>query len=301
MLAFPILAKLDSSPWFRRGLVVLGLVAAVVAWFYIVTASPTGWDAHAYWAAPLNDPYAHSTAGTPDAYLYSPAFRQAVAPLTALPWAAFAAAWEALLLATVIALAGPLTALVLAVPFVLYDLRAGNIEVLLAAAIVLGFRYPAAWCFVLLTKVTPGVGLVWFAVRREWRNLAIALAATLVVGAASFALAPGLWPQWWKVLLTNAQAAPDPGSLESPRIWARALIGLVVVAAGARTNKRWTVIVGATLSMPILYLVNAVVLVGLVPLLTPDAHAWFGFPGHGDRPPGPPAGFYRDSPRPQSR
>ena len=42
-------------------------------------------------------------------------------------------------------------------------------------AIVLGFRWPFTWAFVLLTKVTPGVGLLWFAVRREWRSLAIAL------------------------------------------------------------------------------------------------------------------------------
>ena len=48
----------------------------------------------------------------------------------------------------------------------------------MAAAIALGFRYPAAWSFLLLTKVTPGIGLVWFAVRREWRPLAIALGFT---------------------------------------------------------------------------------------------------------------------------
>ncbi len=45
----------------------------------------------------------------------------------------------------------------------------------MAAAIALGFRYPATWAFVLLAKVTPGIGLLWFLVRREWRNLAIAL------------------------------------------------------------------------------------------------------------------------------
>jgi len=43
---------------------------------------------------------------------------------------------------------------------------------LLAVAIAVGFRYPAAWALVLITKVTPGIGLVWFAVRREWCPLA---------------------------------------------------------------------------------------------------------------------------------
>ena len=35
-----------------------------------------------------------------------------------------------------------------------------------------------SWAFVLLTKVTPGIGLLWFAIRRRWRDLAIALGVT---------------------------------------------------------------------------------------------------------------------------
>ena len=61
---------------------------------------------------------------------------------------------------------------------VLFEFYLGNVHLLLALAIVLGFRWPAAWAFVLLTKITPGIGLLWFAVRREWRSLAIALGAT---------------------------------------------------------------------------------------------------------------------------
>ena len=51
----------------------------------------------------------------------------------------------------------------------------------IAAAIVIGFRWPAAWSLVLLTKITPGIGLLWFAVRREWRSLAIALGAVIMI------------------------------------------------------------------------------------------------------------------------
>jgi hypothetical protein len=58
------------------------------------------------------------------------------------------------------------------------EIWGGNIEVLVALAVVLGFRWPAAWSFILLTKITPGVGLLWFAVRREWRSLAIVAVAT---------------------------------------------------------------------------------------------------------------------------
>ena len=38
------------------------------------------------------------------------------------------------------------------------ELAGGNIHLLLAAAIVLGFRWPATWSLVLLTKVTPVSG-----------------------------------------------------------------------------------------------------------------------------------------------
>ena len=65
------------------------------------------------------------------------------------------------------------------------EILIGNIHLLLAAAIVLGFRWPGTWAFVLLTKVTPGVGLLWFAVRREWRSLGIALGATAAIVAVS--------------------------------------------------------------------------------------------------------------------
>ena len=54
----------------------------------------------------------------------------------------------------------------------------------MALAIVWGFRHPWTWSFVLLTKVTPAVGLLWFVVRREWRNLGIALGASAVLAGA---------------------------------------------------------------------------------------------------------------------
>jgi hypothetical protein len=82
------------------------------------------------------------------------------------------------------------TLLVLAFPPVALELYHGNIHLLLAAAIGLGLRYPWTWAFVLLTKVTPGVGLIWFAVRREWRQLGIALGVTADRGL-SVALTPG--------------------------------------------------------------------------------------------------------------
>ena len=76
------------------------------------------------------------------------------------------------------------------------ELVGGNISLLLAVVIVVGFRGPPPGRLILLTKVTPGIGLLWFAVRREWRNLGIALGATVVVIAVSTAIDAGAWPEW---------------------------------------------------------------------------------------------------------
>ncbi|MEZ4597157.1 MAG: hypothetical protein R3C32_10255 [Chloroflexota bacterium] len=107
--------------------------------------------------------------GHESAYLYSPAFLPgALAPLRSALVARLpvrvddaAAAGAALALRT--ALFGPL--IVLTFP----ELWGGNITILLAAMIVVGFVRPGAWAFALLTKVTPALRLLWFAVRREWR------------------------------------------------------------------------------------------------------------------------------------
>jgi hypothetical protein len=60
-------------------------------------------------------------------------------------------------------LAGPLLVFMLAFPPVLIELQVGNIHFLLGLAVALGIRYPATSAFPLLTKVTPGIGVLMFA------------------------------------------------------------------------------------------------------------------------------------------
>ena len=242
-----------------------------------MTSPASGWDAHVYWSVALSHPYASSTAGVPGAYLYSPAFRQVLEPLAVLPWPVFHGIWTALMLATIVVLCGPFAVLVIANPIVLFELQTGNIHALLAVAIVAGFRYPAAWAFVLLTKVTPGIGLVWFAVRREWRNLALALAATALIGLVSFVLAPGLWFGWVRSLVQNAAIpSSDYGASLFGPLWLRAVVAVVLVSWGGLTDHRWTLPVAATLAIPLLALYNLALLIALVPLALPRAAAFRG-------------------------
>ena len=99
------------------------------------------------------------------------------------------AAWTALLLAAAFFLTGP-RLLLLGLVLGAMEIAGGNISLLLTVAIVAGFRYPWTWAFVILTKITPGIGLLWFVVRREWRQLGIALGATAAIVAVGVVSVP---------------------------------------------------------------------------------------------------------------
>src|SRR6185503_8499291 len=95
---------------------------------------------------------------------------------------------------------------VLLFPATLAELYLGNVNLLIALAIVVGFRWPGAWAVVILTKITPGIALLWFAFRREWRSLAIALGATAGVTAVSFGLNPSWWAEFREAMTVQAGA-----------------------------------------------------------------------------------------------
>ena len=224
---------------------------------------PDALDARAYWLTDPADPYRLSVVGGDYSYLYSPAFIQAFVPFHRMPWPVFISVWTILMVAAFVWTAREWSLPLLLVLPVISALAIGNIEFFLAAAIVAGFRRPAAWAFVLLTKSTLGVGLVWFAVRREWRSLAIALGATVLVVLASAAIAPGLWSDWIGVLQRNEGVQPRLWTLPGP-LWLRTLIGAVVVGWGARTDRRWTVPVGVSIALPVAWAsLFAILLVGL--------------------------------------
>ncbi|MEX1295012.1 MAG: hypothetical protein AB1Z67_02460 [Candidatus Limnocylindrales bacterium] len=270
-----------TSESIRRIVGLWGVLAAVgLVVLMVALAEPfepdsfgPGHDARAYWSAPLDDPYVPGSVGQESAYLYSPAFIWILSPLRALSWPLFLGLWTAGLLTVLFWLARPLLflpLLLLALP----EIWGGNITILLAAAIVLGFGRAWSWAFPLLTKVTPGLGVLWFAVRREWLNLGIAAAATLAVIAAVAAFTPGLWADWFQLLQGSTGSSTVPGSVPVPLI-ARLPFAVALILFAAWRDMRWLLPIGVLLAMPVLWWGSLALLTASVALKRDEIEAHF--------------------------
>jgi hypothetical protein len=251
----------------RDGAIVACLVLAIAHLFGLLDI---GVDAYAYWTVDPSNPYTASAPGSAQAFFYSPAFAQLTAPIHLLPWQVFIASWTVVLTALLVWQAGRWTAIALLLFPVFVDLTVANIHLLMAAAIVVGFRWPWTWSFIVLTKITPGVGLLWFAFRREWRSLGIAIVATVLVSAVSFAMAPSLWRDWFN-LLVAASRAPDMQFIVPIAVWYRLPLSIALLYWGARSDRRWTVPVASCIALPVLELNGFAMLVAVIPLLNPPS------------------------------
>jgi hypothetical protein len=256
----------------RDALILIGLIRAAV-YFFVQDIHPwtfAGIDARAYWGVDLAHPYANSGVGEYSTYLYSPAFAQVLSPLYVLPFEVFFVLWTAASIAVLYWLVRPWpwALLILLLPWT-YELFVGQIHLFIAAAIVLGFQWPSLWAFNILTKITPGIGLLWFLVRGEWRPFAIALSTTLAIVAVSFLLAPTAWSDWYTFLRDSTGS----GELLYPRIAAAA----VIVVAGALTGRRWTIPIAVVLALPVVWVESYVILLAIIRLREPEHPAWVAF------------------------
>ena len=247
------------------------LVAVIVnGWLLIVPGPSFGpVDALSWWTIDLANPYGHALGAMTGsgAFRYSPVVAQLFAPFALLPWPVFVAVFLAIQVAVVVLVSGSRWPLVVLVPPVLLNLFAGNVDTLMGMAVVVGFRWPGAWAVLLLTKATPGIGVLWFAFRREWRRFAIAVGFTGLLAAVSFAIAPHLWFEWFAAL-RSMSALPQSDLV--PPLAIRVPIAIGITAYAAVTDRKWLVPVACLVAVPNPWLVTGAVLGGSVALFGRD-------------------------------
>jgi hypothetical protein len=248
----------------RDALIIVGIARAIV-YFVVQDIRPwdfPGVDARAYWGIDLAHPYAESGVGVVSTYLYSPPFAQIMAPFSLLPFPVFFALWTALNLAILVWLVRPWP---WAVPMLIlpitYELLVGNVHFLITAAIVVALGRPAAWVLPILTKITPGIGGLWHAIRGDWRGVIEIGGLVLAIVVVSYLVNPTAWVDWIALLTTNAER----GELLIPRV----VIGAVMVVIGALTGRRWLVPVAVWLALPVVWINAWVVLLATIRLRHP--------------------------------
>lgn len=259
------------------GLWLAGIYVVLDTFHLYAVYGGVGKDAHAYWLTAHTDKLYTTAPGTPDAYLYSPAFAQVVRPFAwALPFGVFSALCMVVDTAAFVWLLRPLgwvwTAPIML--FIVPELILGQVTGIITAAAVLAASGRGGWSAVgFLTKVTSGgLSVAWLFSRRDWRGLAAAVGWTAGISLLSFAFWPSAWFDWFHFLTSTS----------TPALTAvRGLAALVLVLLGGRRGWWWAIPVALVVSAPVLgglYVLTA--LTGLA-RLSPSAQVDLGGAGSG--------------------
>ncbi len=286
----------------RIQLLVLALLAAVGAAILAVIVA-FYWngpgDSLAYWIA--GDRLAHGLpiytapdiAFEPFAFHYPPPVAQVLAVVTmVLPAFAFSIVYRGLMLLALWDLAGrtmlKMLALIAFIPMAV-AVRIENVEIFMALGIVLGLRrWP--WLFTVgaLIKVSPGLGLVYLAMRRQWRDLAISAALGAGIVIVSLVTVPDLWRGFIDAIAGRADMVGN--SLIPVPYSVRALTGFVLAVVGGaigRRNGELLLVVAVTIANPGLSLQGFAVLAAAIPIWLTGPEGLLGRAGHaGDGRPG---------------
>ena len=242
------------------------LAAAVWTLAIVVGIVPPGVDATHFYHG-LFPPYGVTDYAAGDGFYYPPPAALVMTPLALLGLPILAATLTGCGLLALYVLLGRWAWLGLFFPPVWWDITAGNVNTIIGATALLGFARPGWWAVPLLTKVTPGVGVLWFAFRREWRSLALGLGTAAVLCVVSLVIAPQLWRDWLEELAANDPSYAGPGYFTvgiplAPRL----LVAIFLVSLGAARGWRWMIPIAVWLAIPVLWWSTPAVLVAVIPL-----------------------------------
>jgi glycosyl transferase family 87 len=249
----------------RDGLVVAGLIFNATLVIFWLPRMYLWIDATVWWHIDLGNLYrGMDDPGQVSAFRYAPAVGWLFAPAAWLSWPALVAVYLSLSAVALVALLGRRAPLfVLAFPPILLELLNGNVHIFMALAVWAGLRWPGAWAFIFLTKVTPGIGTLWFAGRRDWRGLAVALGVTGVIVAVGWAIAPGQWTEWIRTMTIAAGATDSPGV---PPLMLRLPVAAALAWWAGRTGRAWVVPVAVFMALPVLWIQGLAILTASFPL-----------------------------------
>ncbi len=263
----------------RLAIAALALIGACLLVVVVANRWAEPGDEHAYWLAgqrllageALYDPSASSV--TPFAFWYPPIVAQVMAPISAvLPSLVFSAVWTVLMLGCLWWLAGRNVQIALAMcafPPVAVEFWFRNVHLILAVLLVLGLRRWGGWFPVgAAIKLAPGLGLVYLAARRRWRELAVAVGIGMALLAVSVVLSPDAWRQFVEVTL--ARGPTDASSFLPIPYIARAIAGVALAVVAARMEPRLgepLFVVAVVVALPTLWFTALSTLVAIVPLL----------------------------------
>jgi hypothetical protein len=225
---------------------------AVIVDVWLLTIMP-GWapgtDLYAAWSIDLADPWLGASDSMVGAgvFRHSPVIALVASLFGGLPWIVAQLGFLALQVVVIVLMAGRRWPYVVLLPPVLWNLYFGNVDLLMGAAIVAGFRFPGTWAFLFLTKITPGVGVTWFAFRREWRQFWIAIGTTALIVGVSYVLTPGLWGKWVQALVAMSSL---PQSVFYPPLAVRLPFAVLLVWFASRRDRRWLLPVACLLAVP---------------------------------------------------
>lgn len=259
-------------------LAVLGAVGATLLAVIVAKFWSAPGDDLAYWIAgdrlrtgqPI---YATGDAAfAPYAYHYPPPLAQVLAPVTlVVPAVAYLIIYRGLMLIALWDLAGrkmlQMLALLAFVP-VAVALRIENVDIFMAMAIVLGLRrWPWIFAIGTLVKVSPGLGIIYLAMRRRWRDVAVSLLLGGLVTGISFAMAPDLWRGWLDSIAGRADIIGN--SLLPVPYTFRVIAGIVFAVAGGVVGQRrgeLLLVAGMTIANPGLAVNGFAVLIAAIPI-----------------------------------
>jgi hypothetical protein len=195
----------------------------------------------------LTHPYAVTV--SLGAFHYPP-FVWFFAPLRLLSFDVGYPVWTAVGAAAITWLTGRWALAWLLFPPVTSELYHGNVHLLLAVALVLGFRFAPGWAFVGLAKVSTGVIALWPVLRRDRRALGLLAATVATVCVPSILLAPGLWSEWVAHLLARNAEPNHWGTEIGIPLGLRVLGAIVLLVWAARSDRRWLTAPAMALAMP---------------------------------------------------